>query len=133
MFNSLWPHGLQQTRPLSLSSSPKVCSISCPLSQRYHPTISSSVIPFFSCLQSSPASGSFLMSRFLTSGGQSIGVSSSALVLTMNIQRWFPLRLTGLISLLYKGLSRVFSSATVRKHQFFGAQPSLWSNSHIRM
>ena len=125
MFNSLWPHGLQQTRPLSLSSSPKVCSISCPLSQRYHPTISSSVIPFFSCLQSSPASGSFLMSRFLTSGGQSIGVSSSALVLPMNIQHWFPLRLTGLISLLSKGLSRVSSSTTVQKHQFFGPLPSL--------
>ena len=133
MFDSLWPHGLQQTRPPCLASSPKVCSNSCPLSQWYHPTISSSVIPFFSCLQSFPASGSFPVSQFFTPGGQSIGVSASALVLQMIIQGWFPLRLTGLISLLSKGLSRVFSSTTVRKQQFFGTQPSLWSNSHMCM
>ena len=118
MFDSLWPHGLQQTRPPCLSPSPKVCSNSCSLSQWYHPIISSSVTSFFSCLQSFPASGSFPMSQFFTPGGQSIGVSASALVLPMNIQDWFPLRLTGLISLLSKGLSSVFSSTTVRKHQF---------------
>ena len=88
-----------------------------------HPTIWSSVIPF-SCPQSFPASGSFLMSQLFTSGGQSIGAS-------MNIQDWFPSGLTGLISLQSKGLSRIFSSTTVQKHQLFGAQPSLWSNSYI--
>ena len=95
------------------------------------PTISSSVVPFSSCLQSFPTSGSFLMSWLFASGGQSIGVSTSASVLPMNIQDWFPLGLTGLISLQSKGLSGVFSNTTVQKHQFFGAQPSLWSNSHI--
>ena len=105
------------------------CSNSCPLSQWYHPTISSSVIPFSSCLQSSPASGSFQMSQFYISGGQSIGASAS--VLPMNIQDWFPLELTGWISLQSKGLSGGFSNTTVQKHQFFGAQHSLWSNSHI--
>ena len=93
--------------------------------------ISSSVVPFFSSLQSFPASGSFPVSQFFVSGGQSIGVSASALLLPMNIQDWFPLRLTGLISLHSKGLSRVFSNTTVQKHQFFGAQLSLWSNSNI--
>ena len=96
-----------------------------------HPTISSSVIPFSSCLQSFPASGSFPMSQFFTSGGQSIGVSASALVLPMNIQNWFPLGLTDWNSFQSKGLSRAFSNTTVRKHQLFGAQFSLWSNSHI--
>ena len=96
----------------------------CPLSQWCHPTISSSVIPFFSSLQSFPASGSFPMSRLFTSGGQSTGASVSASVLLMNIQDWFPLGLTGLISLQFKGLSRVFSNTTVQKHQFFSVQPS---------
>ena len=114
-----------------LSQSPRVCSNSCPLSQWCHPTISSSVVPFSSCLQSFPASASFLMSRLFASGGQSFGASASASVLPMNIQGWFPLGLTSLISLKSKGLSRVFSSTTVWKHQFFGVQPFLWSNSHI--
>ena len=127
--NSLWPHGLQHTRlPCPLLSS-WVCSNSCPLSQWCHPTISSSVSRFFSCPQSFPASRSFLMSWLFTSGDQSIGASVS--VLPMNIQGWYLLRLTGLISLQSKGLSRVFSSTTLWKHQFFGAQPSLQSNSHI--
>ena len=110
---------------------PGACSISCPSSQWCHPTISSSVFPFSFCLQSFPAPGSFLMSRLFISGGQSIGTSASASVLPMNIQDWFPLGLTGLISLQSKGLSRVFSSITVQKHQFFGTQPSSQSNSHI--
>ena len=95
-----------------------------------HPTISFSVVPFSSCLQSFLASGYFLTSRLFTLGGQNIGASASASVLPMNIQDWFPLRLTGLISLQSKGLSRVFSNTTVQKHQFFSVQPSLWSNSH---
>ena len=95
-----------------------------------HPAISSSVLPF-SCLKSFPASGSFPMSQLFASGGQSIGVSASISVLPMNIQDWFPLGLTGWISLQSKGLSRVFSNTTVQKHQFFSTQPSLWSNSHI--
>ena len=113
------------------SLSPWVCSDSCPLSQWFYLTISSSAVPFSSCLQSFPASGSFLMSRLFMSGGQSIGASASASVLPINIQDWFPLRLTGWISLQSKGLSRVLSNTTVQKHQFFGAQPSLWPNSHI--
>ena len=96
-----------------------------------HPTISSSVAPFSSCCHSFPGSGSFLMSWLFTSGSRSIGASASASVLPMNIQNWFPLGLTGLIFLQSKGLSRVFSSTTLQKHQFFGSQPSLWSNSHI--
>ena len=95
-----------------------------------HPTISFSVVPFSSCLQSFLASGYFLTSQLFTLGGQNIGASASASVLPMNIQDWFPLRLTGLISLQSKGLSRVFSNTTVQKHQFFSVQPSLWSNSH---
>ena len=102
-----------------------VDSNSCPLSQWCHPAISSSVIPISSHLQSFPASGSFPMSQFFKSGGQSIGASASATVLPMIIQDWFPLRWTGWISLLSKGLSRVFSNTTVQKHQFFGAQLSL--------
>ena len=102
---------------------------SCPLSQWCHPTISSSVIPFSSCLQSFPASGSFQMSQFFASGGQSIGASASASVLPINIQDWFPLGFTGWISLQSKGLSSIFSKITVQKHQLFGAWPSLWSNS----
>ena len=112
--DSLLPHGLQHTRPLVPHQLP-VYSNSCPLSQWCHPTISSSVIPFASCLQSFPASGSFPMSQFFASGGQSIGVSASASVLPMNIQDWFPLGWTGWISLLSKGLSRVFSNTTVPK------------------
>ena len=96
-----------------------------------HPTISTSVVPFSSRLQSFPASGSFQMSQFFSSGGKSIGVLASALVLPMNIQDWFPLGLTGLISLQSKELSIVFSSTTVRKQWFFGAQPFLWSNAHM--
>ena len=111
--NSLQPHGLQHTRPPCPSATPRVYPNSCPLSQWYHPTISSSVIPFSSCLQSFPASGSFPMSQFFASGGQSIGVSASTSVLSMNIQDWFPLGWTGWISLQSKGLSRVFSNTTV--------------------
>ena len=114
---SLWPYGLQHARLPCPSPSPRVCSNSCPLSQWYYLTISSSVIPFSSCLQSYPVSGSFLMSWLFASGGQSIGASASALVLPMNIQDWFPLGLTGLISLQSKGFSRVFSNTTVQKHQ----------------
>ena len=131
MSNSLRPHGLQHARLPCPSPTSRACSNSCPSRWWRHPTISSSVVPFSSCLQSFPASGSLLMSWVFTSGGQSIGVSVSASVLPMIIQDWFPLRLTGLISLQSKELSKVFSSTTVQKHQFFSAQPSLWSNSHI--
>ena len=133
MSDSLRPHGLQHPRPLCLSPTPGVYSNSCPLNQWCHPTISSSVFPFSSHLQSFPASGSFQMSQFFTSGGQSIGVSASASVLPMNVQNWFPLGWTGWISLQSKGLSRVFSNTTVPKHQFFGAQLSSLSNSHPYM
>ena len=128
MSDSLWPHGLQHSRLPCPSPTPRVCWNSCPLSQWCHPTISSSVIPFSSCPQSFAASGSFPMSQFITSGGQSIGVSASASVLPMNIYDWFPLGLIGLITLQSKGLSGVFSNNTVQKHQFFGAQLSLQSN-----
>ena len=117
--------------PVCPSSSPAVCPSSCPLNQWCHPTISSSVAFFSFCLQSSPESGSFPVSQFFTSLGQSIGVSASASVLPMNIQGWFPLGWTGWISLPSKGLSRVFSSTTVKKHQFFGTLPSLLSRSYI--
>ena len=131
MSDSLQPNGLQHTRlPCPLLSS-ETCSNSCPLCQWCHLIISSSVVPFSSCSQSFPASGSFPRSQLFTSGGQSIRASASAEVLPVNIQGWFPLGLTGLISLQSKGLSRVFSSTIVQKHQFFGAQPSLRSNSHI--
>ena len=106
---------------------------SCPLSRWGHSTISSSVIPFSSCLQSFPASGSFQMSQFFSSGGQSIGVSASVSVLPMNTEDWFPLGWTAWISLLTKGLSRLFSNTIVQKHQFFGTQLSLYSDSHIHM
>ena len=119
MSNSLWPHGFQHTRPPCPSPSPGVCTNSCPLNWWCHPTISSSVIPFSSHLQSFPASRSFPLSQLFASGGQSIGASASAL--PMNIQGWFPLGLTGLISFLSKGISRVFSSTIVWKHQFIGA------------
>ena len=129
--DSLQPHGLQHARPPCPSPTPRVYSNSCPLSRWYHPTISSSVVPFSSCLQSFPASGSFLMSQFFASGGQSIGVSASASVLPMNIRDSFLLGCTGWISLQSKGLSRVFSNTTVQRHQFFNAQLSLWSNFYI--
>ena len=123
--NSLKLHGLQDARPPCPSPAPRVYSNSCPLSQWCHPTTSSSVIPFSSCLQSFPASGSFPVSQFFTSGSPSIGVSTSASVLPMNTQDWFPLGWTGWISLQSKRLSRVFSNTTVPKHHFFGAQLSL--------
>ena len=113
--DSLWPHGLQHARPPCPSPTLRVDLNSCPLSQWCHPTFSSSVIPFSSCLQSFPASGSFQMSQFFASGGHSIGVSASASVLQMNIQDWFPLGWTGWISLQSKGLSRVFSNTTGSK------------------
>ena len=114
--DSFWPHGLQHTRLPCPSPTAGVYSNSCPLSQWYHPTISSSVIAFSSCLQSLPASGSFQMSQLFASGGQSIGVSASTSVLPVNIQDWFPLGWTDWISLQSKGLSRVFSNTTVQKH-----------------
>ena len=123
--DSLRPHGLQHTRPPCPSPTPAVYSNSCLLSRCCYPTISPSVVPFSSYLQSSPASGSFPISWFFASGGQSIGVSASASVFPRNIQDWFPLGLTGWISLQSKGFSRVFSSTTVQKHQFFSAQLSL--------
>ena len=135
MSDSLWPHGLQHVTHPCPSPSPRVCSNSCPLSQWCHPTISSSVAPFSSCLQYFPASGSLPMSWLFTSGGQSIGNSASASVLPMNTQGWFPLGLTGLISLQSKWLSRVFPSTRDWKHQFFSillgspffvVHPSLW-------
>ena len=113
------------------SPNPRACSNSCPSSQWCYWTISSSVVSF-SCLQSFPASGSFLMSRLFATCGHNIGALVSVSVLPMNIQDWFPLRLTSLMSLKSKGFSRVFSNTKVWKHQFFSAQPSLWSNSYIR-
>ena len=127
MSNSLWLHSLQHARPSCLSLSPRVCSNSCPLSQWYQPTILSSVAPLSSCPQSFPASRAFPMSQFFASGGQIIGVLTSASVLPMNIWSWFPLGLTGLISLLSKVLSRVFSSTAVRKHQILLYGPTLTS------
>ena len=126
MSNSLQPHGLQHARPPCSSPAPGVYSNLYPLSQWCHQTISTSVFPFSSCLQSFPASGSFPMSQFFTSGGQSIGVSASTSVLPMNIQDWCPLGWTGWISLQAKGLSRIFSSTTVQKHQFFGVFKSCY-------
>ena len=129
---SLWPHGLQHARPPRPSPTPGVYSNSHPLSQWCHPIISSSVIPFSFHPQSFWASESFPMSQFFTWDGQSIRVSASASVLPMNIQDWFPLGWTGwIISLLSKGLSRVFSNTTVQKYQFSSTQLSLYSNSHI--
>ena len=130
MSDSLWPHGLQQAKPPCPSPVPRNSSNSCPSSWWCHRIISSSVIPFSSHLQYLPASGSFQMSQFFASGGQSIGASALASVLPMNIQGWFPLGWTDWISLQSKGLSRVFSNTTVQKHQFFGTQLSLWSNSN---
>ena len=127
--DSLRPHGPQHARPPCPSPTPGVHPNSCPLSRWCHPTMSSSVVPFSSCPQSFPASGSF--SNESTSGDQSIGVSASTSVLPMNTQDWSPLGWTGWISLQSKGLSRVFSNTTVQKHWFFGAQLSSQSNSHI--
>ena len=121
MFNSLQPHESQHARPPCPSPTPGVYSNSCPLSWWCHPAISSSVVPFSSCLQSFPASGSFPMSQLFKWNGQSIGVSASASVFPMNTQEWSPLGWTGWISLQSKGLSRVFNT-TVQKHQFFSAQ-----------
>ena len=133
-FSSLWPHEPQYARLLCPSPTPGACWNSCPLSQSCHPTISSSVISSSSsCLLSLPVSGSFPVNWLFPSDGQSIGASASAPVLSMNIHHWFPLGLAGLTSLQSKELSIVFTNTTVRKHQFFGAQPSLWSNSHIHV
>ena len=129
--NSLRSHALQHARPPCPSPTPGACSNSCLSSQWSHPTILSSVVPFSSCPHSFPASGSFTVTQFFAWGGQSIGVSASASVLPKNIWDWFPLGLTGLISLQSKGLSRVFSSTRVQKHQFFGAQFSLSSLTSI--
>ena len=128
--NSLRPHESQHARPPCPSPTPGVHSDSRPSSQWCHPAISSSGVPF-SCPQSLPASESFPMSQLFTWGGQSTGFSASASVLPMNTQDWSPSEWTGWISLQSKGLSRVFSNTTVQKHQFFGAQPSSQSNSHI--
>ena len=125
----LWPHGQQHTRLPCPSPSPGTCSNSCPLSRWCYLTILSSAAPFSFCLQSFPASVSFPVSWLFASGGQSIGASSS--VLPMNIQDRFPLGLTGLISLSSKGLSKIFSNATVQKHKFCRVQLCLWSNTHI--
>ena len=130
MSDALRPHGLKHARPPCPSPPPRAYSNSCPSSQWCHSAISSSVIPF-SHLQSFPASGSFPVSQFFASDGQSIGVSASTSVLPMNTQDWLPLGWTGWISLQSNGLSRVFSNTTVQKHQFFGAQLSSQSNSHI--
>ena len=129
--DSLWPHKLQHSRPPCPSPTPGVHPNPCSSSQWRHPTISSSVIPFSSCPQTFPASGSFPMSQLFASGGQSIGVSASAAVLPKNTQDWFPLGWSGSISLQSKGLSRVFSNTPVQKHQFFCAQLSSQSNSQI--
>ena len=133
MSDSLWPHGLQHARPPGPSPTPRACSNSCPLSQWCHPTISSAVVPFPSCLQSFLAKGSFPVSQLFTSGGQSIGASPSTSVLPMNIQDWFPLGLTCLISLLSKRLSRFFSNTTVQKHWFFSPQLTYVQLSHSYM
>ena len=125
MSDSLWPHGLQHARPPCPSPNPGVYSDSCPLNRWCQPTMLSSVVLFSSNLQSFPALGSYQMSQFFTSGGQSIGVPASASVLPMNIQDRFPLGWTGWISLQSKGLSRVLSNTTIQKHQFFGTQLSL--------
>ena len=123
--NSLQPHELQHARPPCPSPTPRVYPNPCPSSQWCHPTISSSIVPFSSCPQSFPASGSFPMSQLFASGGQSIGVSASTSVLPMNTQDWSPSEWTGWISLQFKRLSRVFSNTTVQKHQFFSTQLSL--------
>ena len=129
--NSLQTHESQHARPPCPSPTPGIYSNSYPMSRWGHPTISSSVVPFSTCFQSLPASGSFPMSQLFTWDGKITGVSASASVFPMNTQDWSPLGWTGWISLQSKGLSRVFSNTTVQKHQFFGAQFSSQSNSHI--
>ena len=129
--DSLRPHESQHARPPCPSQTPRVYSNSCPSSWWCHPAISSSVVPFSSCPQSLPTSGSFPVSQLFTWGGQSIGVPASASVLPMNTQDWSPLGWTGWISLQSKGLSRAFSNTTVQKHHFFDTQLSSQSNSHI--
>ena len=131
MSDSLQPHELQHARPPCPSPTPRVHSDSRPLSPWCHPAISSSIVSFFSCPQSLPASMSFPISQLFTSGGQSTGVSALASFLPKKSQGWSLAEWTGWISLKSKGLSRVFSNTTVQKHQFFGAQPSSQSNSHI--
>ena len=131
VFDSLRPYEPQQIRAPCPSPTPRDHPNSCPLSRWCHSTISSSVVPFSSCLQSFPTSGSFQMSQLFPSGGQNTGVSASTVVLPMNTQDWFPLGWTGWISLQSTGLSRVFSNITVQKHQFFGTQLSSQSNFHI--
>jgi len=131
MSDSLWPHESQHARPPCPSPTPGLHPNSCTSSQWCHPAISSSVVPFSSCPQPLPASGSFPMSQLFASGGQSIGVSASASVLPVNTQDQSPLGWTGWISMHSKGLSRAFSSTTVQNHQFFCAQLSSQSNSHI--
>ena len=126
---SLWHHGLQHARLPCTSLSPRVCANSCPLNQWCHPTVSSSVVPFSSCPQCFPASGSFQMSQFFTDG-QIIGFSASTSVLPMNTQDWSAFGWTGWVYLWSKGLSTVFSNITIQKHQFFSAKLCLWSNSH---
>ena len=123
--DSLQPHGLQNAKLPCPSTAPRACLNSCPSSWWCHPTISSSVVPFSFCPQSFPASGSFPVSQFFASGGESIGASDSASVLLMNVQDWFTSGLTGWISFQSKGLSGVLSNTTVQKHQFFGTQFSL--------
>ena len=132
MSDSLWPHGLQHARPPWPSPTPRVYPNSCPLSRWCHPTISFSVVRFSSCLQSFPASGSFPMSQLFASGVQSIGVSASSSVLPMNAQEWSPLGWTDWISLWSKGLFKSLLQHHIQKHQFFGAQLSLESNSQDR-
>ena len=127
--DSLQPNELQHARFPCPSPSPRVCPGSYPLIWWYHTTVSCSVVLFSSCPQSFPAAGSFPMSQLFASGGQSIGTSASSL--EMSIQGWFPLRVTGFISLQSTGLSRFFSSTTVWEHQFFGPLPSFWSSSHV--
>ena len=127
MPDTLWPHGLQHAKLPCPSPTPGAFLNSCPSIWWCHPTISSSVVPFSSCLQSFPASGFLQMSQFFALDGQNTGVSASASVLPMTIQDWLPLELTGWISLQSKGLSRVFSNTIIQKHQFFSAQPSSWS------
>ena len=128
---TLWLHGLQHTRLPCPSLSPGACSNSCPSRRWCHPTISFSVIPFFSCPQSFPASGSFPMSQLFLLQLTKVLEIQLLSVLPMNIQGWSPLGLIGLMSLQSKGLSKIFSNTTVQKHQLFSAQPSLWSNSQI--
>ena len=130
MYNSLWPHGLQQARLPCPSASPRVCPSSCPLHQWCHPGISASDALFSFCPWSFPASRTLSIRQMFAPDDQNTGASASASVLPMSIQGWFPLRLTGLISLLSRGLSGVFSSTTVQRHWFFGMLPSLRSSSH---